>query len=394
MKGSVYPYGPPCPKCGGEWSSIRDSVTGDVTNILCMTCFTMPVRFAIDGRAFKNRKGCVGRLFRDERGELFYHFQGAKRVLETVRHAWDKDGPERFDPTKHSRPGRESLKLSECSREWILHLEEKGRQHKRGGSRAYVKRVELQFRLHILPALGDIDVRELTADDIEKFSLSIGKAMEQSSVKSCMQVLMSVLKRYCFRKQVMDKVPPFPEGWSATPHKKRRVINAADQRVLIDRMPEEVRLLLEVQAAIGCRPGEACALKRKDVLDDGRLMIQGSICAISGEWKETKTGAARLTDPLPDELAARLRALPVLPEAFLFTKGDGKPFNPNRLSDRFKDVRGAEYSDVTLNTFARHSLASMVAREARQDGIKEAARRMGNTVQIAERSYVHDNDSP
>lgn len=402
-RGSVYPYGPPCPRCGGDWESIKDPVTGDTSNILCKECFTMPVRFAIDGRAFKNRRGNVGRLFRDERGELFYHFQGAKRVLESIRHTWDQEGQERFNPTKYSKLGRESCRLSECAREWILYLAEKGRQGKHGGSTGYRSGAERAFRLHINPfklddgrTLGDIDIREICADDIEKLSLSMSKDMAEVSVEAALTKLMTLFKRYRDRKNVLVTIPPFPEGWSEVPDTPRRVINGADQRVLICRMAKyhedradrrTIILLLKTQAALGCRPSEACAFKRKDLLDDGRMMIQGAIEACSGDWKETKTGRRRISDPLPEKLAQELRGLPVLPRGFLFAI-DGKPINPNRLSWWFGQVRGEAYTDVTLNTFARHSMASTVARSYREEGIREAARVLGNTVSIAKRAYV------
>jgi integrase len=211
---------------------------------------------------------------------------------------------------------------------------------------------------------------------------------------------MTLLKRYRDRKNVLTFIPPFPEGWNESPDIPRRVINRADQRVLIARLIRRfykrrtrriALLLLKTHVALGCRPSEACALKRKDLLDDDRVMIQGSIDAIDGAWKEmTKNRRRRISDPLPPELTAALRALPVLPKGFLFTKEDGEPFNPNRLSGQFGEVRGREYSDVTLNTFSRHTLATMVAREARENGIKEAARKLGNTVPIARKNYVQE----
>jgi hypothetical protein len=45
---------------------------------------------------------------------------------------------------------------------------------------------------------------------------------------------------------------------------------------------------------------------------------------------------------------------------------------------------------VTLYTCVRHSLASRVAREAREAGIAAAAKRIGNTATVARIHYVQE----
>ena len=150
------------------------------------------------------------------------------------------------------------------------------------------------------------------------------------------------------------------------------------------RMPADTHLLMETYCALGCRPGEACGLKRRDLRDDGRVTIQRSI-DVWGNEKATKTGKER-TAGIPAELFARLRALPLLPDAYLFTRG-GAPFNPNRLSHWFRVVT-PDHPQLTLYTFSRHSLATRVKREAEKAGIQEAAKRIGNTPAIAREHYI------
>jgi integrase len=392
MKGNVYAYGPPCPRCGGDWQSIKDPVTGDVINILCPKCFTMPVRFAIDGRAFKNRRGTVGRIFRDERGELFYHFQGAKRVLESIRHAWDTEGKERFDPTKHSKDGRETYKLAECAREWQLNLKERGKKD------ATIAHAELNFRLHILPILGsDVDVREITEDDIERLQRELKKkdGIGDNAVKGCLQNLRTLLKRYHERKHVLTTLPAFPEGWSASIYVERHEVTVPEQRRLMARLvmsyPKRVRkpmlLLQQVYTALGCRPGEAHGLRREDILEDGRVKIQGAIDPKTGLYGPRKTKDSRTTpDPLPEGLLAELRALPVIGRGYLFVGEDGKPWNQNRVTDRFKDICDVE--NVTYYTYSKHSLASRIASGEAEGRKDRAAKVVGVTKRILESHYL------
>ena len=390
MKGRVYAYGDPCP-CGGEWRDVTDGVTGDCVNIVCGVCLRSPTRFAIDGRSFKNRRGTVGRLFRDPRGDLYYAFHAAKQSLEAIRADWRDKGKERFDPTKWSTQGRESYKLAECAKEWRLHLERSGK------SRAYTVHVELFFRLHILPGLPqDIDIREITGDDVEKLQLTLKeKGLSQNTVKSALQVLMSLMHRYCVRKQVIDRVPPFPEKWSAGVFVERHEVTVAEQRGLMARLvmsyPKTVRyrmlLLQKTYTALGCRPGEAHGLRRMDILEDGRVKIQGAINPVTGAYGPRKTKDQRTTPvPLPDGLLADLRALPVLPGGFLFVDESGLPWNQNRVSDRFGELCGIR--SVTYYTYSKHSLATRTVRESVAEGKRKAAGIVGVTGKVLDGHYL------
>jgi len=383
MRGRVYAYGPPCPKCGKQWDIIKDPVTRDILNILCRECYTCPIRFAVDGRAFKNRKGSVGRLFRDEKGELLYSFYAAKQLLEAIRHDWVKE-EERFDPAKWSRSGRETYKLSECSREWILHLEKR----KPPVSRTHIEHMQRFFDKHINPFMGDLDIREITPDDIEKFQADLSeKGYKQNTLRTVLGALRTLLKRYCDRKMILNRVPPFPEKWSATPHIERYIVkDESIQRQMWERMPGDTHLLMETLCALGCRPSEVCGLRKKDLMPDGTILIQRSI-NVYGQETSVKTGKSR-SHRIPESLHNRLSQLPVLPGGYLFTR-DGRPNNPRRLSGEFR-AANRECPQITLYTFSRHSFASRVAREAKEEGIKEAARRIGNTAQIAKLHYVQE----
>ena len=387
MLGTIFPYGDLCPKCGSDWHSVKDETTGDILNILCRTCFTMPKKYAVDGRPFRNRKGNVGRLFRNERKELIYSFQEAKRILESIRHDWDKLGPERFDPSKHSRAGRESYKLAECARETILHKEAQGKR---------MDHMEIAFRLHINPLLGDIDIREITEDDVEKLQITLmgkvnpkdGEKYDWNTVRSYLRQLRTVMNRYWLKKHVIDHVPAFPDDWSENRDLDRRTLTEAEQKELVAAHPALYWELLETYAALGCRPEEVCGLKKMDLQPDGTINIQRVLNAHGKEVHYTKNRQKR-NHPLPLDLHARLSVKEITPGAYLFTKEDGTPFNPNRLSTSFRWYADkAGYEDVDLYSFARHSVATETYRKAVKAGIAAAAERIGNTARIAEIHYI------
>lgn len=387
MKGRVYAYGEPCP-CGGTWKDVKDGVTGDTINIICGKCYRSPVRFAIDGRSFKTRRGSVGRVFRDKKGDLYYAFHTAYQDLQAIRAAWRSDGPERFNPSKYSVQ-RQSYKLVECAREWQLHLKEKG------ASRGYQTHVELFFRLHLLPNLPqDIDIREVVPDDIEKLSLALKtKGLSQNSVKSALTVLRTLFKRYHYRKMVLDQLIPWPEKWSEVPDIDRETLTPEKQDKIISLFPERERLMLEIYADLGCRPSELVGLKRRDFLPGYRVEIQRVINAYGKMVEQTKNRKKRLADLRPD-LHDRVCAMPLLPEAFVFVQEDGKPYNPNALSSMFRiRADAAGFPGTTLYTFSRHSLATRVKRDAERKAKEESARRIGNTLSVASRHYIMPNNN-
>lgn len=388
VKGDIYTW-QRC-KCGGEWEHIINSVTKRTINIVCRGCHGAPELWGVDARSFKNRKGSVGRVTRDKNDEPIYSPHHAARILESISADWDALGRERFDPTKHSRQGRASYKLAECGKEWRTNLSERGKKD------ATIAHVELNFRLHILPILGDIDIRELVEDDIERLQRELRKkeTIGENSVKGCLQNLRTLLKRYCERKHVITRLPAFPEGWSASVFVERHEVTVPEQRHLMARLvmsyPKPVRktmlLLQKVYTTLGCRPGEAHGLRREDILEDGRVKIQGAIDPKTGLFGARKTKDARTTpEPLPADLLAELRALPVIGRGHLFLNEDGKPFNQNRTSDRFKDI--CDVSGVTYYTYSKHSLASRLARGNAEERKDRAAKVVGVTKRILDGHY-------
>jgi integrase len=167
-------------------------------------------------------------------------------------------------------------------------------------------------------------------------------------------------------------------------------IEGAVQRDIAALMSEDVHLLMEVFFAFGGRPSEAVALKGCDLLPDGRLFVQRSLnrYRVVGPTKNKKS---RKVD-IPSDLHARLVALGRVHDAFLFVR-DGRPLTTDVLSHEFKKAaKDAGYPQLKLYATGKHSMASITAREAEQEGIERAAARMGVTREIAERHYIQKGE--
>jgi hypothetical protein len=116
------------------------------------------------------------------------------------------------------------------------------------------------------------------------------------------------------------------------------------------------------------------------------VKIQGAIDPVTGEYGPRKTKDCRITpEPLPDALLAELRALPVIGKGHLFVGADGKPWNQNRVTDKFKDL--CDISGVTYYTYSKHSLASRIARGSAEDRKDHAAKVVGVTRRVLDGHY-------
>ena len=376
-----------CPVCQGKFTLTFHPATEEKL-LMCESHLTVPQRFFIDGRDFRNRKGNIGRISKDERGERLSSYRAAFRLLEAIRADWDKD-PVRFDPTRWSLSGRGMLKLKECAREWQLRLEQ---DPEKSTSRANT--VEWAFREHLLTipigdrTFGEIDIREIVPDDIEAAQFHLHrKGLSRSSIRTVLSVLRTLLIRYRDRKRVLDWVPAFPEGWSSMPSADRWWVDGKVQQAIIARMPERSRLLMGVLCETGMRPGEGEALRKRDILPGRRIHIQRSIDV----WRKEgppKAGKARYCD-INEELYQKLIVLPVIGDGYLFTTKGGMPWTTTILSREFRRAADAAgFPQVTLYTCIRHSLASKIKMEAEKKAIAEASTRLGNTARMAKDHYI------
>lgn len=368
-----------CPLCHVRFAPILHPVTKDVIDLMCLVHQTRPVRGVyVDGRAFTTRRGTVGYLYRDERRRLFDSPMAAYRMLESIRHDWDRD-PVGFDPEKWSQAGRRRHSLADVWDAWYKEIQ-------RTRARQTRAHAELFGRLHVLPALGTIDVREMTRSDMTGLDAALqDKGLSPQTRLTAMNIVYTVL-HYAIDEKLMttDQVPPRPK--IKVSKKKCRTLTPAQQAIIRAEMPKGTRLIVEMFHRAGMRIGEVCGVWRTDILPDGRVHVQRALDYWGNEGPP-KNGE-RYTDPIPEDLYERLMALPVI-DGPLFRNAHGRPYVTPVLSKVFrKAANKCGFPDVTLNQSGRHSLATLVAREAKEASFDAARRRLGNTAEVAGKHYV------
>lgn len=382
-------------KCGGKYTV---QIIRQMPGMFCSRgCGTAPRYYYIDARSIRRkvppgtpRPKAVGIVTEDENGHRLDSYFGAARLLDAIRHDYDKN-PFAFNAERW-RGNNRSRKLKDVWADWKAIVD----QTKGYG---YRKQVDQIGRLRILPFLGEKivgrgDMMEITAGDLERVNIALinDQHLAPETRFQAFQRLKECLKFARREKWIgTDDIPEFP--------KIRRVrikdIYTASRRVQDDvraYLPEHFRLAHDFLVDTGCRINEAMGLKKDDLVEGlSRVHIQRGI---DPERKEgpPKNGESRMVDISP-ALFASLKALPALHDAYLWPYKPGLAFNTSDYRKAFTAAKlAAGYPQLTPYGTYRHSVASTVAEESLRESRVAAAKQLGNGVGIVER-YIHGEES-
>lgn len=125
---------------------------------------------------------------------------------------------------------------------------------------------EDSLRLHILPALGPVRLRDVTPSRVEAFAVSLGKAggLGANTVRKVLRHLGTMFKAA----ERDDLVPKNPVSLARKPKGKKKDIDpftpAEMTRLILEAMTRPTTYPFAVAAGTGCRIGEAFALDAGD----------------------------------------------------------------------------------------------------------------------------------
>jgi integrase len=223
----------------------------------------------------------------------------------------------------------------------------------------------LQINRRIVPALGNLPVRRLDAETLDRFYAELrkrgrgdGKPLSASQVRSVHTVLSGALKQavawgWISHNPARLATPPALPSGEVTPPPVAQV-----SRLLALALERELRfgLFLRLAVVLGARRGELCGLRWRAIdLERGEVLLERGVVYVPGEpliEKATKTRSkrrlaldARTVELLraylaqmqrtADELRSTLRA-----DAFVFSREpDGsRPMHPSSMSHRFQEM--------------------------------------------------------
>lgn len=361
-----------CPKCERQFQHISR------VGYICPECKTIPKRFFID----LWHDGKRVRLFSDKTGQVLDTYQRAQTLLSHIRYEIQHHT---FDPSKYIK--------SEVSGYWTTTLLDKFLAYKLDSIAPSYKKNYKRMTEVVRQSFGTKDIREIRKLDIINFKTYIEKnfSLKSKSVKNLLDFFKTFLRYLKFDLEVIDIVPAFPTI-EVQPYKFRWLL-AEEQIKLLEHVPEVHRPIIGFLMLQGCRPGEAMALKCKDVdFRDSTITIHATLSAAVYREKRKGRGAQPLIIPIHPEMVEVIkeRVKNSLPEAFLFINQEtGRRYAETTLRRIWNKVKmdAGISKPLRLYDATRHSFASQLANMG--SSLYKVSKLMGHTnIKTTER-YAH-----
>lgn len=335
MKGQIY-----CNKCSNR-----------VINDKCKCGHrTVYVKYSHEGKPYFRRSYPNGDPL---------DYEGALHVLLQLSLDKNKDKNKPFNPHKYSDQRVTELLLESQLEAWYKELETK----KNAGEMkpAYFSRLQSYRRTHFV-SLYDLNIEDIQASTIARFKNSLNhlKIKTRKNILSALHVFLEWFAEQNQEMQWVDnyRVPDFPKI-KGNDSRTTKALEVTDQLKHLAEIPERHRDVIEFAMEVGCRRGELCAYKVKDV------DIANSIILTERAWSDhtiakPKNGKVshKLLSPRAIEICKK-HMDSKLPEAWLFVNPDsGNSYQCKRIDELWAMTS----SVVKFHEATRHSYATRMAK--------------------------------
>jgi integrase len=250
---------------------------------------------------------------------------------------------------------------------------------------------------HILPRLGQLKLRELTVETLQRYRLDLQRdGVGQASARKAMVILQGMLQRAV----EWGRLPSNPMvAVKKPPAGRKRLVQPLSPEVVetmralsLEQGLIRDATLLSVLAYAGLRPGEAIGLRWSSV-QERTILVDAAV--VDGELGPTKTRRARsvrLLKPLTRDLAEwRMRCGRPADDALVFPGHDGQPWTLTAYKNwrrRFFDrvVEAVGLTNVQPYDL-RHAFVSLLIHEGRS--VVDVARQAGHAPTMSLDTYAH-----
>lgn len=228
----------------------------------CTICLTTPRRYFIDLHARGH-----GRLkiYSDKTGHPLDSFARAQRALEAIRYEIDQHV---FDPTKYSKADISNFLFENRIKAWYQSKE--GEVEKGNLAKSYTTQLKRYKNNFYLPFFRGMDVREIRTFHIHNFYDELPlKSKTDDEKKISLKYIKNILNalenffNILHRHDYIKEKPNFPI--ITVDRKAPKWVDRKTQIEILKAIPEVHRPLFSFLAFQGVRPGEARALKVKDI---------------------------------------------------------------------------------------------------------------------------------
>jgi len=252
------------------------------------------------------------------------------------------------------------------------------------------------WRLHLAPTWQDVSVDAVTSQRVRAWHAAAARTTAPTALAQAYRLLRAILNVAVDDDAIPSNPCRLRSAGSPAPATPARSLTAPEVVDLAAAMPARYKALVLVLGFGGLRFGEATALRRCDVSDDGsRVDVARSVRYLDGGWHfgPTKTGAGRRTVALPafvaDAVVEHLAAhVPDDDEALVFGTRTGVPPARSNFGVTFRRAVASCGLPPTRVHWLRHTGATLAAATP---GVSTAdlQRRLGHSSPAAALRYQH-----
>lgn len=272
-------------------------------------------------------------------------------------------------------------------------------------SRSTLDDYQSKARLHIIPALGQIPLRELTALHVEAFFTQLGKTHKDATVKKCYTILNSALRQARrWRMVTYNVVAEGVDAPTVARYEAATLTIPEAGRFLMAVEADRLAALWELAILTGARKGELTGLRWEDLdLGAGIVHIRHSLNTRFKGWTldPPKTADSRRDLPLPPDMVdslrrhharqaeERLAVGPVWQDlGFVFTSSIGTPLHRSNLTRTFHAMCDRAGVPRMRIHDIRHTVGTLM--RALKVDLKDISELLGHSgVGITGDLYVH-----
>lgn len=360
-----------CPVCGKHFEHFPK------LGFICEKCKTKPKKFFID----ISYKGQRVKVYSDRMGHILDSYN---LTLETSYYINTEIRDGSFDPSKYVRKVQAEFYAKKKLQEYFEKM-----------SKTIAPSNKFTFRKHIEMAkqfFGNTDVREIRKVNLIKYTEHLQElGLAQKTVKNYLTTLKAFMNHLKNNLELISEVPHFPT--IDVPQPSIRWLSNEDQAKIYAQIPDDDKPIFAFMFLMGCRPGEARALKVKDLdLQNETLTIHSTFSKNVEKPHRKGKRSPSVTLPIHPELLPILKeaARGKAPNAYVFCNPrTGGPYSQNALGRIWNNIRNEFKLDKSLRLYdaTRHSFASNLLN--RNVPLAKISKLLGHTNTTTTERYAH-----
>jgi integrase len=357
-----------CPRCGGPFLEKPRVGMG------CPKCKTTPNRLYLDIWHRSQRH----RIFSNMQGQPISSYDQAFFLQEKIN---EEIRAHKFDPSHWVQGDAKKFYIPELVDQYYETYKMDWAPSNRKYLKTQLARCAKDFEV--------TDIREISRLDLSNMTTELKKIVAGKTLKNHLTTFRAFFG-WAKEMGTIPEVPAFPK--IEVTEKIIPWLNQEDQIKVFEAVPTPDRPLISFLMLHGCRPGEARAIRIKDVdLSQGMITISATWSGTELREKRKGKNSQPMRVLIHDELLPFVeeRVKSCTPGAFLFVNPrTGDPYSTAALKKVWLKVKAKTGVDLRLYDATRHSFASQLVNAGVP--IFSVSKYLGHSsIKMTEKFYGH-----